>query len=539
MTDSNPSDDPFFEFRSWLKAGRETEWSVPSGGELRDDQKRLVAANVSELLNPRVWHDKVERFEAALAALDEEQAVEYHRAKYEVRFDRYDFQNGSRNFQRFRFPCAVSFLGTRFIGGEVVFEEAEFVAGGVNFSGANFGHSHVTFKNAGFSNGDVSFINTNFNRAFASFVHARFGNGDVVFERASFGSKGVDFEGAVFQSGRLSFRDAVFESTPANFEKMTFPSGYVLFDGSHFGGEFVSFEGSTFPGEKVTFDGAVFPAAGVSFRDCSLEMAKLHFSDLHVAGGLNCVGLMAKAASFRNTSVDGLPDWTDAEFGTIPDFRQTKLDRSPEVARMTVPQPQLRRTRIDTFHWPVEHQYERRLLFKRATDADDVLKLRKLKAMALAANDHEKDGEFFAYEMMAKRGVEHTTFWQLLFNTIYWKVSFYGQSYLRPLAWLGTSFATFAAIYSLMAAVPIGGWQSLAFGITYSFKNSLPFLGTLTRSVPSPEGHVSWFALQLQAIKDAQPGPDWFTVLGTSQAMLSLFFFFFLLLGLRNKFRLK
>lgn len=178
-------------------------------------------------------------------------------------------------------------------------------------------------------------------------------------------------------------------------------------------------------------------------------------------------------------------------------------------------------------------------IFSLASDPRGVFKLRKLKAMAIAANDYEKDGEFFAYEMMAKRGVEHTTFWQLLFNTIYWKVSFYGQSYLRPLAWLGASFATFATIYSLMAALPIGGWNSLWFGITYSFKNSLPFLGTLTRSVPSPEGHTSWFAQQLSLLKDAQVGPDWFTVLGTGQAMLSLFFFFFLLLGLRNKFRLK
>lgn len=211
---------------------------------------------------------------------------------------------------------------------------------------------------------------------------------------------------------------------------------------------------------------------------------------------------------------------------------------SARVARMLVPEPAM-------VHIISEKEQKKRGLPKRdfwqhvAADGNDVLKLRKLKAMAIAASDHEKDGEFFAYEMMAKRGVEHTTFWQLLFNTIYWKVSFYGQSYLRPLGRLGASFATFAFIFSLMATPPLAGWNSLFFGITYSFKNSLPFLGTLTRSVPSPEGHLSWFAQQLSLLKDAQPGPDWFTVLGTGQAMLSLFFFFFLLLGLRNKFRLK
>ena len=64
--------------------------------------------------------------------------------------------------------------------------------------------------------------------------------------------------------------------------------------------------------------------------------------------------------------------------------------------------------------------------------------------MALAANDHEKDGEFFAYEMMAKRGVETKGFFPLLLNTLYGAWGGYGQSYQRPLGWLAGSWAAFA-----------------------------------------------------------------------------------------------
>ena len=271
-----------------------------------------------------------------------------------------------------------------------------------------------------------------------------------------------------------------------------------------------------------------------------LISSDLDFSGIELGGSLSCEWMNAKAASFKNSSIGGIADFSNTLFDSIPDFRQAKIFPPPEVARMRIRKPQL-----NAAYNLTEYELERRGLsawtraFSVAADPEDVLRLRKLKAMAIAANDHERDGEFFAYEMMAKRGTEHTTFWQFLANTIYWKVSFYGQSYLRPLAWMVGTFGVFAAIYTLMAALPIGGWNSLWFGITYSLKNSLPFLGTITRSVPSLDGHTSWFANQLGKFENVQPGLDWLTVLGTGQAILSLTLFFFLLLGLRNRFRLK
>lgn len=342
------------------------------------------------------------------------------------------------------------------------------------------------------------------------------------------------FLGNEFSGTDVEFLDCIFSGLPIRFEGC-FLKGNLIFVNCEFNRCGIRICWCSFEGGSIDFSyNRIFEnyleiidlyemPRNIELIGSGSDSFRLLLENLTIEGNFISIELHAKQAMFRGLSVGGRVDFSGSVFDALPDFRQSDFSRITEVAQMSVPAPRLVRKRS----WLI------------SDEPDDVLICRRLKAMAIAANDHEKDGEFFAYEMMAKRGVEHTTFWQLLFNTIYWKVSFYGQSYLYPLGWLGASFVTFAAIYSLMAALPIGGWQSLAFGITYSVKNSLPFLGTLTRSVPSPEGHVSWFALQLQAIKDAQPGPDWFTVLGTGQAMLSLFFFFFLLLGLRNKFRLK
>lgn len=329
------------------------------------------------------------------------------------------------------------------------------------------------------------------------------------FRRVKFGAGDVNFGSCIFSNGMADFFQAEFK-------------GNVRFDASDFYGQDLVFAEVEVIGGSVTLYSCSFNSSQLSMWGSEIKDGVLEIQDVDLKGSIDCSDMKIGALSLSGTRIHGVSVFNNCFLDQVPDFRNTNFERSPEIG-MHVPPPTMLVKQLALV----------------AEDQLDVHRYRKLKALAITANDHEKDGQFFAYEMMAKRGVEHTTFWQLLFNTIYWKVSFYGQSYLRPLGWLASSFATFATIYALMAALPIGGWQSLAFGITYSFKNNLPFLGTLTRSVPSPEGHISWFALQLQAIKDAQPGPDWFTVLGTGQAMLSLFFFFFLLLGLRNKFRLK
>jgi hypothetical protein len=490
------------EFDSWLHPGPYGPWPDDPEEPLDEGQAEIVAQNAKLLLDRDAWNAKVTRFNSALLSMGERLKTKKLRDDYRIHFDRHVFADGGKDFTNYEFPCAVSFSSCRFGDGDVDFRAARFVDGDIDFSWAAFGAGALRLSHVSFGKGGFYCIRTDFGSGSVSFYRSNFGEGVRTFSEVKLRDGYFDFHLAEFGDGNFHFVSADL-------------SDVIL-----------------------RFNDAKFGAGNVRLEKSKLTRGSLGFRSVHVRGRFDCIGLGAYSGDFSGLVVDDVANWAQSSFGSIPDFRDTKLDRAPEVARMKVPRPELTQDLSDG-------ERGRRGLSKRnfvlpiAADAEDVLRLRKLKAMAIAANDHEKDGEFFAYEMMAKRGVEHTTFLQLLFNTIYWKVSFYGQSYLRPLAWLGASFATFAAVYSLMAALPVKGWDSLWFGIIYSFKNSLPFLGTLTRSVPSPEGHVSWFALQLQAIKDAQPGPDWFTVLGTGQAMLSLFFFFFLLLGLRNKFRLK
>ena len=321
----------------------------------------------------------------------------------------------------------------------------------------------------------------------------------------------ISFDGVTFGEGYVSFYGATFGDGTVSFDVATFGEGGVSFDGATFGDGNVSFLRATFGEGYVSFEGATFGEG------------EFWFSGLHVKGQLDCTGLDVQKAVFRNTTVDGFADWTDAKFGSIPDFRQMKLDRTPEVARMSVPAPGM------TGYWPLSA----------AKDQQDVLKLRKLKAMAIAANDHEKDGEFFAYEMMAKRGWETKGVFGLLANWLYWITSNYGRSYEVPFCWMVASFLGFATHYAwwLNRYVPMEDAGDFAFW--FSLKNTVPFLGTLFRFVAEPENYTSQFDKVYSAAADAGLNVDALIHTGLFQGVLSLILFFFLLLGLRNRFRLK
>ena len=472
MSDSNPpdetpnDDDPFAEFEDWLVDGPAGEWSKTWGNKaLSDAQKQIVQRNAQLLTDPNrlAWNSKAARFEEALTALGDEEAKKAQRAMYAIRFDGHRFRDGEKDFRGFHFPCSVSFSRSKFGEGDVSFDDVTFDEGIVSFLGVAFGEGDVRFDGAMFGDGTVSFLGAAFGDGTVSFLGAAFGEGHVSFSGATFGDGTVSFLGAAFGEGHVSFYGATFGE-----------------------GEF-------------------------------------WFGGLHVKGELDCTGLDVQRAVFRNTTVDGLADWTDAKFGSIPDFRQMKLDRAPEVARMSVPAPGM------TGYWPLST----------ATDQQDVLKFRKLKAMAIDANDHEKDGEFFAYEMMAKRGWETKGWFGLLANWLYWITSNYGRSYEVPFYWMVASFLGFATHYSWWLNRYVLMEDAGDFAFWFSLKNTVPFLGTLFRFVAEPENYTSQFDKVYSAAADAGLNVDALIHTGLFQGVLSLILFFFLLLGLRNRFRLK
>lgn len=478
----------FSPFEDWLIDGPAGAWPKPweKSKDLTDAQKQIVAANAALLLDRDAWFDKVQAFETALAALTDEAGQKAKRSEYSIRFDRHRFLDGPKRFSDYTFPCSVSFDGASFGEGYVSFSGASFGEGDVWFDGASFGKGYVSFNGASFGKGDVSFSWASFGEGDVSFFRASFGEGHVSFSRASFGKGDVSFSWASFGKGNVWLREA------------NFGEGDVWFN-------------------RISFRSTTMPASGMV-----------------VAGNLYVRSHFPEAVDFSRLEVKGTASFSGSSFAKVPDFRDAKFDRPPEVAGMQVPRPRLghggERVRLSL---------PSRALFSNALDPGDVAKFRKLKAMALAANDHERDGEFFVGEMLAKRGVETTSFFGLAFNTLYHVLSDFGQSYTRPLMWMLASHLGFAAIYLRIIGYQDAPWQKLAFAASLSARNTIPLLGSLFRFAPEPDGHEAAFQRAYDGLALPQGSVDWLIRLGVTQSILSGVLLFLFLLALRNKFRLK
>ncbi len=605
----------FSEFDDWLEeeTGR---WPYRWKNKRRSSkQKAIVERNAALLLQRAPWQEKVDRFEAALASIDDEAERQKQRSRFRIHFDRYKFGKAPKghDFSGYRFPCSTRFDRATFGAGGVSFDNATFGDGDMSFHNASFGDGDVSFHNASFGDGDVSFHNASFGDGsvwfdnasfengdvlfgkasfgsgdvsfdFASFGHgdvsfdyasfgngdllfgfasfgngdvsfdyASFGNGDVWFDNNSFGNGNVSFDYASFGDGNVSFGYASFGNGNVSFGKASFENGNVSFGYASFGDGNVSFDNASFGNGNVSFDYASFGNGDMRFTPKSFGAALLSFQDSETAGSLFVTGHFPDGANFARLSVGGTASFSDCVFAEIPDFRDAKFDRPPEVARMDVPKPKMRRRRFISGIWVrqlVRRWPNRRLkhsswinrfgLFSVATDPDDVAKFRKLKAMAIAANDHERDSYFFAREMMAKRGVETTGFWPLLLDSAYALLSDYGRSIAPPLYGFIASFVLFAAFYSGMLVDRVGMGLRLIFSLEYSWHNALPFLNTLFRFALRPEDYASGFELRLKQVQETIGLDfDWFVLASVVQQLFGGVLLFLLLLGLRNKFRLK
>ena len=374
-----------------------------------------------------------------------------------------------------------------------------------------------------------------------SFVGAKFGDGDVNFSGAEFGDGDVRFDRTTFGNGEVLFSDAKFSDGDVWFAGANFGDGDVSFSGATFGAGVISFEASFGKGEVSLFQ-TRFGDGFVIFPNPTMTETDFEADCMVVEGSLFVRAHFPKSAKFRQLTVGGNADFSGSTFAQIPDFTDAKFDRPPEVAGMVVPAPKLSKLQKQ-----VGVARFTSVLFELAQDPDDVLKLRKLKAMALSVHDHEKDGDFFAAEMLAKRGTETTSFWGLAFNTLYWKLSNFGQSFTQPLRWLARSFLLFAALNVLV--VSIGNPNSLTtiasrslavvFSAFLSLKNSIPLLGSLFRFAPAPEGHVSWFQGYYDTLEAYPATVDWLIGLGVVQNIFGGVLLFLFLLALRNRFRLK
>lgn len=469
-----------------------------------------------------------------------------------VNFSSAKFLRGSPIFSGVNFGNGdVNFLQVQFGNGNVVFEGANFGDGNINFRNVAFGVGEVNFNGASFGTGNVDFKESKFDHGDIQFgQEINFGKGYIDFSKVSFGTGKVDFSSAIFEEGYISFRKAIFGDGEIDFTKVNFGEGDVNFQKVNFGNGNVSFHSAksytgdidfrktnfgngeidfsraSFADGIVDFTGAKFVEGNVKFRNITMLNGKMDFKnvtfgkgdinfdfekikesdfsaiDMVVNENLYVKGKFPNGALFRRLKVDGTASFANSEFeNEVPDFRDAKFERPPEVSNMKVPKPKLEELGLrPTFAW-----LRFPLGLRHAEEKRDVQKFRKLKAMALEAHDHEKDVEFFAYEMMAKRGWE-TKWGGLFFNSLYRWCSNYGRSMWRPFVIMLFSFFFFACIYEKHSV------DDMDSALLLSLQNSFPLFSGETND---------------------------FKGLSIAQKLVSTIFLFLFLLAVRNKFRLK
>ena len=363
-----------------------------------------------------------------------------------------------------------------------------------SFQRVNFGEDYVDFSEAQFSEGGVSFLNAKFGKEGAGFIETKFSNGSVSFEEAKFEGGSVSFAGA------------------------NFGEGVVIFDEAIFGNDSINFSRSDFKGS-------------VSFRKTKFGKGDVSFEDVKIAGTLDINATFKGKVKFIRLDVLGSASFARSKFKTVPNFRDMNLNRPPEVADMEVP--------------PKKLKMGDNPFAKYSGDKNDASKYRKLKSMAIAASDHVKSGEFFAYEMMAKRGFETKGKFTLFVDYLYGLFSGYGQSFKRPLIWLIGLWVGFACLniwkifQELVFKSELDFWQNIGLSFTISARNLIPFFNSLSRFAPSPKGYESWFQKSMNRLETESVNIDFLTFFGIIEQLIGAILLFLLLLGLRNKFRLK
>lgn len=318
----------------------------------------------------------------------------------------------------------------------------------------------------------------------------------TIFSGATFGDL-TKFEGAQFR-GNARFDGATFGNN-SWFDNAKF-KGAAKFEGARFGDN-VRFLRATFGG-NARFDGATFDGTA-KFDGATFESAA-KFS------GATFVG----EADFRS-AVFGGPVYLDgAGFTSVPELRFTKI-----ATHFTLHGVRVEYAKSD------ERAMWLGLSWSKAYP-DDVDRYRRLKELAMAAKDHEREQAFFALELKAKRHYE-TTGWALLLNYAYGGFSGFGRSVMRPMGWLVGVWFLFGVGHSMFAKLEAGA--PLSDGFRLSTAVLLPFVSS-ARTI---------YEKASEALYGDPPAYPWVLDLAVvAESALGLGFLFLLGLGLRNRFRL-
>ncbi len=342
-----------------------------------------------------------------------------------ARFDEAEFQ-AEANFESAIFEATASLVKTRFAG-LAKFNQAQF-RGEVRLGEAEF-HNMAGFEEAHF-------------KGKATFRLARLA-GEANFERARF-DQDARFSDTQF-SGPVNFCAAQFDHC-ADFQAASFavPAEFV---GSRFAGD-ANFGNAVFS-DTADFTSVKF-RENASFAGASFLAA----ADFHQ-------GVFRDRANFRNVSFKGPATFAairsraafvlaGARFQQVPSLHDAAFREPPRLDDMRIV------NQLSLFPvWGADVAGDPRPRFLRGLkacgDPEHASRYRRLRKLASATQDHEREREFFAQELRCRRfwldkplGSGVTRFW---IGWLYGGVSNFGRSLTRPLAlWMATVFV-FCLVY--------------------------------------------------------------------------------------------
>jgi hypothetical protein len=342
-----------------------------------------------------------------------------------ARFDESEFQ-ADANFECAIFEGTASLVKTRFAGaakfnqaqfrGEARLGEAEF-HGAADFEDAQF-KGKTTFRLAKLA-GETNFERAHFHND-ARFSDAQF-EGASSFRSAQF-VQGADFQGAAFGKPTEFIRSRF--TGDANFSNAAF-SSKADFSSTKFA-DTVSFADARF------LDTADFPQA--IFRD------RANFRNVRFTGPATFTAIRSRAAFVL----------AGARFNQVPSLHDAGFREPPSLDDMSIAD-QL--SLFPVWAAAVEGDPRPRSLrgFKACGDPEHASRYRRLRKLASATQDHEREREFFAQELRCSRfwqdkpfGQGLTRFW---LGCLYGSVSNFGRSLTRPLALWAAMIVLFSLAY--------------------------------------------------------------------------------------------
>jgi len=199
----------------------------------------------------------------------------------------------------------VSFEGSHFARGRVMFSNSKFGDGNISFAGIHVRSGNIEFASCRFGNGDFIFKNAIINDGVKDFQDILFGEGEVSFANTEFNSGDLLFINSHFGDGKFNFKIARIESGRIDFRYTAFGKGDVVFERVEFGDSRVDFRAADFGSGRVNFNRSVFGDGDITFEGASFSGLKFYFKKSVMGTGAKDFSLMEMSSAEMNFDKTG------------------------------------------------------------------------------------------------------------------------------------------------------------------------------------------------------------------------------------------